>query len=56
MFLEYDVRDSPLGNGILESPIKVADGIVTVGDVPGLGIDVDERHSGSIWIASSPIG
>ncbi len=43
VFLEYDVGDNPLRDRILKAPIKVERGIVTVGDAPGLGIEVDEE-------------
>jgi D-galactarolactone cycloisomerase len=43
VFLEYDVGDNPLRDGVLKTPIKVEKGAVAVGDAPGLGIDVDEE-------------
>jgi D-galactarolactone cycloisomerase len=43
VFLEYDVGDNPLRHGFLKTPIAVDRGVVTVGDAPGLGIEVDEE-------------
>lgn len=43
VFLEYDVGENPLRDGILKRPIKVENGLVAVGEEPGLGIEVDEE-------------
>ena len=51
VFLEYDVGDNPLRDGILKTPIKVERGLVAVGDAPGLGIEVDEEALARFRIA-----
>jgi L-rhamnonate dehydratase len=41
-FLEYNVMDQPLRRGLACQPIQPRDGIVTVPEGPGLGIDLDQ--------------
>jgi D-galactarolactone cycloisomerase len=43
VWLEYDVGDNPLRDGVLVQPIRVEKGIVTVGDATGLGVEVNEE-------------
>jgi D-galactarolactone cycloisomerase len=46
--VEYDLGTNPLRDSILKNPLKPMDGMITVPDAPGLGIEVDwdaiERH------------
>lgn len=43
VYLEYDVGENPMRDGILVQPIKVEKGVVTVSDAPGLGFEVNEE-------------
>lgn len=40
-FVEYDVGDNPMRDGVLKTPLRPKDGWFDVGDTPGLGIEVD---------------
>lgn len=46
--VEYDLGHNPIRDAILKNPLEPADGMITVPDAPGLGIEVDwdavERH------------
>lgn len=47
--VEYDLGTNPLRDTILKNPLKPVDGLITVPDAPGLGIEIDwdavERHA-----------
>jgi L-alanine-DL-glutamate epimerase-like enolase superfamily enzyme len=42
-YLEYNAMDNPLRTRLLKSPIRPVDGIVSVPDGPGLGIELDPK-------------
>jgi len=46
--VEYDLGHNPIRDAILKNPLEPADGMITVPDAPGLGIEIDwdavERH------------
>jgi L-rhamnonate dehydratase len=41
-YLEYNATDNPIRTDLLVEPIRPVDGIVTVPDKPGLGIELNE--------------
>jgi len=44
LFLEYNVSSGPMLRDIIENPVKMdADGMITVPEAPGLGIEVNEK-------------
>jgi D-galactarolactone cycloisomerase len=47
--VEYDLGANPLRDSILKNPLKPVDGLITVPDAPGLGLEIDwdavERHA-----------
>jgi D-galactarolactone cycloisomerase len=43
-FLEYGVDDNPHRSGLLQAPLEMRDGWVTIPDGPGLGIEIDEGY------------
>jgi len=42
-YLEYNAMDNPLRTRLLKAPIRPVDGIVSVPDGPGLGIELDPK-------------
>ena len=43
LYLEYDISENPLRTDILKEPIKPIQGLITVPDAPGLGVELDEE-------------
>ena len=54
-FMEFRMQfdDSPLGNTILRTPIRIQDGKMIIPDGPGLGIEIDENKVSEILESSS---
>jgi len=50
-YVEYDAYDSPIRDELFTEPVKAVDGVVTVPDRPGLGLELDERALAKYRIA-----
>ncbi|HZJ09476.1 MAG TPA: mandelate racemase/muconate lactonizing enzyme family protein [Trueperaceae bacterium] len=44
LFLEYCVRPNPLNTSLVKNPVQVKDGVATVPEAPGLGVELDEAE------------
>ncbi len=42
LFLEYCVRPNPLNTSLVANPVQVRDGVATVPEAPGLGVELNE--------------
>lgn len=42
-YIEYDAYDSPIRDALFKEPIKAVNGIVTVPERPGLGLELDPK-------------
>ena len=42
LYLEYCVRPNPLNTSLVKNPVQIRDGVATVPEAPGLGVELDE--------------